>query len=1134
MTGNSAEDKTSQMQHGTDEKAVKMLRGRAKAALTRITNFINVEGQIFDKFDLRNKLERLDSIFIEFNKADSELPEELSEIEQFEETYYATKVKLQKALETVSVNLNPVQIENNDSMPIGLLCFEPASIIKHIPISETGYTEAWDKLLARYDNKKQIISSLIKTFMDQPDIVNANCANLRNLTDTSDEVIRGLKSIDSKADSRDIWLIYILLQKLDSKTREEWAKHTTKEEFPTFEMFLEFLNNKCVSLESCNSTECNEIRNSSKNNKNSASNRFFTADIEKMYRQILVSDEDQPYQQIVWRYNAEDKIQTYRLKTVTYGLASASFLATRCIKQIALDTPNPKISRILQEDVYMDDLLSGSSNFSDAISICKNIASILQSYGFNLRKWNSNSSKFLEEFPEQCSSETSFEINRDAHVSSKVLGLFWNSTNDTFAFKVNLSLSPPYTKRRILSESARIFDPLGLLAPCVVTIKIFYQKLWLIKGDWDSPIPKFMETEWLKFQASFNEINDITIPRSVTIDSECEIELHGFADASSLAYAAVIYCRQTVDGSTTVSLLVAKTKVAPLKQISIPRLELCAAHLLAKLFLTVLNSLKNFNLRVFAWTDSKVVLSWLSSHPRKWKTFVANRISEIIEVLTPAHWNFVSSRENPSDIASRGIDPKCLPNCDLWWHGPHWLHSNQMHWPTAELHSTDVVSAVKAEEKSNPMFNFHASSTNDLFVRLVEKYSSLSKIIRILAYCYRFINLCKKRIGFNIASCNTLGSLTSAETRAAEEKLIHWVQDTHFSEEKKCIRLQKPLKRRSPLRSLFPFIDGNGLLRVGGRLQNADLPMNRKHPIIIPSQHRFCELLIREKHVAYLHAGPTLLSHILRQSYWIIGGKRLINKCVNQCIKCHRFKTSNSSQLMGNLPKPRVTLERAFFHSGIDYAGPVSIKFSKGRGAKVTKGYIALFICLSTKAVHIEVVSDLTTEAFIAALRRFSARRGTPRHIYSDNATNFHGAHRKLNEIEQSWLNALSSDPVVDYLTQFSIEWHFIPPSAPHFGGIWEAGIRSVKFHLKRVIGETALTFEELTTLTTQIEALLNSRPITCVDVNDTDSINALTPSHFLTGDVISSIPDPANLNEHSFKGKWELIQNLRKGFWKQ
>ncbi|XP_054721263.1 uncharacterized protein LOC129231040 [Uloborus diversus] len=259
-----------------------------------------------------------------------------------------------------------------------------------------------------------------------------------------------------------------------------------------------------------------------------------------MYRQILVSDEDQPYQQIVWRYNAEDKIQTYRLKTVTYGLASASFLATRCIKQIALDTPNPKISRILQEDLYMDDLLSGSSNFSDAISICKNIASILQSYGFNLRKWNSNSSKFLEEFPEQCSSETSFEINRDAHVSSKVLGLFWNSTNDTFAFKVNLSLSPPYTKRRILSESARIFDPLGLLAPCVVTIKIFYQKLWLIKGDWDSPIPKLMETEWLKFQASFNEINDITIPRSVTIDSECEIELHGFADASSLAYAAEV------------------------------------------------------------------------------------------------------------------------------------------------------------------------------------------------------------------------------------------------------------------------------------------------------------------------------------------------------------------------------------------------------------------------------------------------------------------------------------------------------------------------------------------------------------------------------------------------------------------
>ncbi|GFT96943.1 integrase catalytic domain-containing protein [Trichonephila clavipes] len=203
---------------------------------------------------------------------------------------------------------------------------------------------------------------------------------------------------------------------------------------------------------------------------------------------------------------------------------------------------------------------------------------------------------------------------------------------------------------------------------------------------------------------------------------------------------------------------------------------------------------------------------------------------------------------------------------------------------------------------------------------------------------------------------------------------------------------------------------------------------------------------------------------------------------------------------MGNLPKHRVTLERPFFSCGIDYAGPVLIKCNKGQGTKSTKGYIALFVCLATKDVHIEAVRDF----FIAALRRFSARRGASRHIHSDNETNFVGAH-----------------------------WHFIPPSSPHFGGIWKLGIRSVKFHLKRVLGETILTFEELTTLLTQIEGLLNSRPLSYVNDSDKECISTLTPSHFLTGDVLLSVPEelPSTSNH---RDRWELLQNIKRGFWKK
>ncbi|GFY34045.1 integrase catalytic domain-containing protein [Trichonephila clavipes] len=335
-----------------------------------------------------------------------------------------------------------------------------------------------------------------------------------------------------------------------------------------------------------------------------------------------------------------------------------------------------------------------------------------------------------------------------------------------------------------------------------------------------------------------------------------------FADASSLAYAAAIYCRQKHNGKIKVQLLVSKTKVAPVKQVSIPRLELC-------------------------------VLSWLSGHPRKWKTFVANRTSEIIEVLPTKHWRHVPSKKNPADIASRA-------------------------------------------SQGSSISSSHINTT----------------------------------------------SLTFSETKTAEETIIRWVQGFYFQEEIRSIKKQISLPPKSPLRSLHPFIDEHGLVRVGGRLQNSQLRFNAKHPIILPSQHSISELLIKEQHIAHLHAGPTLLAHVLRQSHWIVGSRKLINKCIRKCLKCNKFKTSTTTpQLMGNLPKSRVTLERPFFSCGIDYAGPVLIKCNKGRGTKSTKGYIALFVCLATKAVHIEAVGDLTTDSFIAALRRFSARRGGSRHI---------------------------------------------------------------------------------------------------------------------------------------------------------
>ncbi|GFX96809.1 uncharacterized protein TNCV_1648441 [Trichonephila clavipes] len=415
-------------------------------------------------------------------------------------------------------------------------------------------------------------------------------------------------------------------------------------------------------------------------------------------------------------------------------------------------------------------------------------------------KWNSNSTEFLAQFSEHSSHDTRVEFSKDSNESSKVLGLFWNSSNDTFGFQPSLELTPPLTKRRILPESSKIFDPLGLLSPCTVFMKIFIKNFGLQKQ-----IGQQLTEDWLKFQKAFNAINYLTVPRWVILTADNTVELHGFADASSLAYAAAIYCRQKHNGKIKVQLLVSKSKVAPVKQVSIPRLELCGAHLLSKLFKSVLRTLKYYIFDVFAWTDSKIVLSWLSGHPRKWKTFVANRTSEIMEVLPTKHWRHVPSKENPADIASRGIDPKCLPDCKLWWQGPPWLRLETSSWPKAEFSCDEASDEIKAEQKSVSIFNLFTHTSNDVIHGLFEHYSSLTKIIRIFAYCQRFIKNCKKIAsqGSSISSSHiNTTSLTFSETKTAEETIIRWVQGFYFQEEIRSIKKQISLPPKSPLRSI--------------------------------------------------------------------------------------------------------------------------------------------------------------------------------------------------------------------------------------------------------------------------------------------------------------------------------------------
>jgi len=404
--------------------------------------------------------------------------------------------------------------------------------------------------------------------------------------------------------------------------------------------------------------------------------------------------------------------------------------------------------------------------------------------------------------------------------------------------------------------------------------------------------------------------------------------------------------------------------------------------------------------------------------------------------------------------------------------------------------------------------------------------------LHTVAYCRRFIHNCKN------AEQHKTGPITATEAEEALLTLLKMAQQESFSEEIKDITSnQRNSTKIKRLVSLNPFIDSEGVLRVGGRLRNSEFDNNKKHPIILSAKHPFSRLIFKDKHLRLLHAPPQLLLASTRERFWVIGGRNLARQLVHDCVRCFRNKPRQVQNLMGDLPKARVSVSIVPFHvpfhvTGVDYAGPFIIKDRKGRGSKTSKCYICLFICFAIKAIHLELVSDMTTESFIAALRRFSSRRGKPAHIYSDNGSNFVGANRELNELG----NFLMKEGTVisEAINDMGINWHFIPAYSPHFGGLWESGVKSTKYHLKRIAGNATLTFEEFSTLLAQIEATLNSRPLIPMS-SDPNDLVPLTPAHFLIGRTLTSVADPSltHLPEARLS-RWQLLQSLHQHFWKR
>ena len=738
------------------------------------------------------------------------------------------------------------------------------------------------------------------------------------------------------------------------------------------------------------------------------------------------------------------------------------------------------------------------STEEEAKSLVSEVTGLLEKSGFHLTKWMSNSREVLSTIPEEERSKPLIDLDLDNLPVQRTLGVQWNVEEDVFLFKVN-EPSKPSTKRGILSAISSLYDPIGFISPVLLEAKKIVQSLWKLNIGWDDPIPDYLRDHWHKWKQELLDLSNVKIPRVYIANKAdvVDISLHMFADASEDGYGMCAYLRFVqACGLISCCFVIGRSRSAPVRPISMPRLELQAATLSVRIYKMLMNELTlNIDRAVF-WTDSQTVLQYIRNNTKRFHVYVTNRVAQIREVTKPDQWRHCPGRYNPADDASRGLKPQKLSQQHRWWRGPEFLWQSEDTWPVTtvdsvpdddpevrgdiNIHQVSVKTTVDATSVKSCSVSHGNSKMNEL----ISRCSSWSRLQRQVAWLLRFC----KWIASKRTTCDK-GLLTLEELTRSTLVISQVVQEECLQEEFSDLKKKGEVRRTSPIADLRPTVV-NGIIRVGGRLQDAaDMTFDERHPIILPKRHHVCELIVRHYHVFSAHSGREQTLCELRRLFWIVGGRSLVKDTIRRCMTCRRMNAKPLQQVMAPLPRVRVqAYYPPFSFTGVDLFGPLYVKWGRG----TAKRWGCLFTCLNTRAVHLEVVPSLSTDDFIMVLRQFIGRRGSPREIWSDRGTNFVGANNELKEAIAQWNN----EAIQTQLQQKGIKWVFQPPASPHMSGVWERMVKMTKKHLKAVIGDGLLNDFELRTLFAEIEAVVNNRPITAVSDDPTD-LTALTQTIF-------------------------------------
>ena len=892
-----------------------------------------------------------------------------------------------------------------------------------------------------------------------------------------------------------------------------------------------------------------------------------SCDIEQMFHNFKVDPEHRDFLRFLWFKDGalDQPLVEYRMNVHLFGAVSSPGVANFGLLTTAKEGRQEfgdEAADFLENDFYVDDGLKSFGSPEEAISTIKAAQSMCSSANLRLHKFASNDKSVLESLPSDDRSKDlkDLDLRHDTLPIQRSLGTYWCMESDTFGFRIELK-DKPCTRRGLLSTVSSIYDPLGILAPVVLVGRQILQELCKEGLDWDEPLTSDIRTRWERWRSDLPLLDQVRVSRCLKpkgFGEPSSVEIHSFSDASDVGIGQVSYLRQiNGKGDVHVSLLMAKGRVAPVKAMTTPRLELTAAVVSVNVSTMLKKELCYDDIEELYHSDSSVVLSYLNNEARRFHTYVGNRVQYIRDRSDPKQWHFVPGEQNPADVASRGCTAAELLQNRQWFNGPDFLwkqrtalsHSQ----PDIELDpddreikkgSTSVLSTKKLPTEEEA-----AARSDDLEAERFAHSSSLTRLKRGIVRIQRMIERKRSNKLYNWRPQE--GAPTVKELEEAETVILKSLQHKHFAAEFKVLRKLKgnderfedrksarnrntALRSSSNLYKLDPFIDSKGLLRVGGRLKNSTSPFHVRYPVIIPKNDHVTTLLVRHHHENQHHQGYGITHNKIRQEgYWLINGRSEVSRVIRKCVSCRRLRGSTLDQKMSDLPSDRVNPAPPFTHTGMDAFGPFLIK----EGRKELKRWGLIFTCLLSRGVHLETLSNMTTDSFINALRRFIGRRGKVQLLRSDQGSNFVGGRNEL----ATALQELDNDIIDNFLSSKGCDWikfDMNVPRASHMGGVWERLIRTVRSVLSALLREhgTQLDDESLRTLMVETEAIVNCRPLTVENLTESGTPEPITPNHLLTLKTSAVLPLPGNFTRPDLysRKRWRRIQFLADNFWRR